>query len=707
MSVLAASAVDALLSDLASEHPDIEVRPSSPPPSTTCTTRRRDSHLGGRGSVRPDGRAADHDGAGAAARAHRRRRGVAVVPAGRAAGCPAARPRPPTSSSSRPSGSTAIVEVSPLDEVAVVEPGVVNAELNAHLEPFGLFYAPDPASYEISTIGGNIATNAGGLRCAKYGVTRESVLALDVVLADGSLDLCRPPLDQGRHGPRPRLAVRRVRGHPRDRRARDGAPAAAPRRASHGHRVLRHDRGRGAALAAITASACARASSSSSTSPPSTTSTGTPAPASRARGVAPAHRARRLRHRRAVRRLARRADGVGGRVQAEEDDEGARLWALRRGGRGFDAERGSRAATSPCRSRASPRCTRTSPSSRRASASRSARSRTPATATCTPSSPSRFRSAPTRRRRRPRTARGGRRARPLRPRARRHRQRRARDRHGQARPRRPRALRAQPRRAARRQGGPRPARPVQPRQGDLSPRPSPRPPLTQGHTRMTTHLRLERVAALAATALLTAAALVTACAGRGPRSRRLRRPDRGRRPHLPHRLARRHLDPQQQLDLELPGPRLGPHHRQAHLRRRRGQPQPLDRRELGAERRRHRVHAPPQGRRDLLRRHAARRRRRRRQHRHLGEGRPDEGITRIGLFPSANYDHAEAVDDTTVKVTFTAPTLGFIPTLGYHGSILISPKTLALPAEEQADLSKTSAAARSSSSRGRRATTSS
>jgi glycolate oxidase len=80
-----------------------------------------------------------------------------------------------------------IVEVSPLDEVAVVEPGVINGDLNAHLRQFGLFYAPDPASFEISSIGGNIATNAGGLRCAKYGVTRESVLALDVVLSDGSL----------------------------------------------------------------------------------------------------------------------------------------------------------------------------------------------------------------------------------------------------------------------------------------------------------------------------------------------------------------------------------------------------------------------------------------------------------------------------------------------------------------------------------------
>lgn len=80
-----------------------------------------------------------------------------------------------------------IVEIHPEDEVAIVEPGVINAELNDAVSPYGLMYAPDPASYRFSTIGGNIATNAGGLRCAKYGVTRDSVLALDVVLADGSL----------------------------------------------------------------------------------------------------------------------------------------------------------------------------------------------------------------------------------------------------------------------------------------------------------------------------------------------------------------------------------------------------------------------------------------------------------------------------------------------------------------------------------------
>ncbi|MEU0470719.1 ABC transporter substrate-binding protein [Amycolatopsis sp. NPDC006131] len=62
------------------------------------------------------------------------------------------------------------------------------------------------------------------------------------------------------------------------------------------------------------------------------------------------------------------------------------------------------------------------------------------------------------------------------------------------------------------------------------------------------------------------------------------------------------------------------------------------------------------------------------------------GINPIGLFPKT-YDHAQVVDPATVKVFFRAPTLGFIPTLGYHGSILISPKTLALPADQQADLS--------------------
>jgi glycolate oxidase len=80
-----------------------------------------------------------------------------------------------------------ILEISAADELAVVEPGVINGELNAVLAEQGLWFAPDPASRAISSVGGNIATNAGGLLCAKYGVTREAVLGLKVVLADGRL----------------------------------------------------------------------------------------------------------------------------------------------------------------------------------------------------------------------------------------------------------------------------------------------------------------------------------------------------------------------------------------------------------------------------------------------------------------------------------------------------------------------------------------
>jgi glycolate oxidase len=81
----------------------------------------------------------------------------------------------------------AIVEVNAGDQLAVVEPGVINVDLQNAVAEHGLMFAPDPASFEISTIGGNVATNAGGLRCVKYGVTRDSVLGLEVVLADGRL----------------------------------------------------------------------------------------------------------------------------------------------------------------------------------------------------------------------------------------------------------------------------------------------------------------------------------------------------------------------------------------------------------------------------------------------------------------------------------------------------------------------------------------
>jgi glycolate oxidase len=84
-------------------------------------------------------------------------------------------------------GMDRVLAIDAENETAVVEPGVVTDALAAAIAPAGLWWPPDPASRATSTVGGNIATNAGGLLCAKYGVTRESVLGLRVVLADGTL----------------------------------------------------------------------------------------------------------------------------------------------------------------------------------------------------------------------------------------------------------------------------------------------------------------------------------------------------------------------------------------------------------------------------------------------------------------------------------------------------------------------------------------
>ena len=80
-----------------------------------------------------------------------------------------------------------IVEIDTDNRLAVVQPGVINLELRGAVEKHGLFYPPDPSSYDWCTIGGNLSTNAGGLCCVKYGVTTDSVLGLDIVLADGEL----------------------------------------------------------------------------------------------------------------------------------------------------------------------------------------------------------------------------------------------------------------------------------------------------------------------------------------------------------------------------------------------------------------------------------------------------------------------------------------------------------------------------------------
>src|SRR5215207_5786737 len=78
------------------------------------------------------------------------------------------------------------IEVDPVTRTAVAEPGAFNAEVKAAAAAHGLWYPPDPSSYEICSIGGNVATNAGGLCCVKYGVTSDYVLGLTVVLADGT-----------------------------------------------------------------------------------------------------------------------------------------------------------------------------------------------------------------------------------------------------------------------------------------------------------------------------------------------------------------------------------------------------------------------------------------------------------------------------------------------------------------------------------------
>src|SRR5207249_7497236 len=80
-----------------------------------------------------------------------------------------------------------IREIDPLDFVALVQPGVITQRLQDAVEKQGLFYPPDPASRADCTIGGNIATNAGGPRCLKYGVTRDYVLGLEVVLAKSEI----------------------------------------------------------------------------------------------------------------------------------------------------------------------------------------------------------------------------------------------------------------------------------------------------------------------------------------------------------------------------------------------------------------------------------------------------------------------------------------------------------------------------------------
>ena len=91
-----------------------------------------------------------------------------------------------------------ILEIDRENLTVTTQPGIVNADLKAAVAAEGLFYAPDPASYEMCTIGGNLGTNAGGLCCVKYGETRDAVLGLEVVMADGTRHPARRQERQGR-----------------------------------------------------------------------------------------------------------------------------------------------------------------------------------------------------------------------------------------------------------------------------------------------------------------------------------------------------------------------------------------------------------------------------------------------------------------------------------------------------------------------------
>ena len=80
-----------------------------------------------------------------------------------------------------------ILEIDTTNRMARLQPGVINSNLKDAVAAAGLFYPPDPASFDMSSIGGNVATNAGGLCCVKYGVTRDYVMGLEVVLASGEV----------------------------------------------------------------------------------------------------------------------------------------------------------------------------------------------------------------------------------------------------------------------------------------------------------------------------------------------------------------------------------------------------------------------------------------------------------------------------------------------------------------------------------------
>ena len=136
-----------------------------------------------------------------------------------------------------------ILSIDPENRRAVVEPGVVNATLHAPRRAYGLHYAPDPSSQTACTIGGNVAENAGGPHCLKYGVTLNHVVALTVILPDGEL-VSLGSANGEREGLRSARRVRRLGGLLRRRARRNRAPGDESGGGSHAARRLHRHRGR-------------------------------------------------------------------------------------------------------------------------------------------------------------------------------------------------------------------------------------------------------------------------------------------------------------------------------------------------------------------------------------------------------------------------------------------------------------------------------
>ena len=136
------------------------------------------------------------------------------------------------------------ITVDPVTRTAVTQPGLFNAEVKKAVAEYGLWYPPDPSSFEICSIGGNIATNAGGLCCVKYGVTTDYVLGLQVVLADGTAVRLGGPAAERRCGTEPDEALRGQRGHARRRHRGDVEAASRPAPRLHRGRLVRLGVGR-------------------------------------------------------------------------------------------------------------------------------------------------------------------------------------------------------------------------------------------------------------------------------------------------------------------------------------------------------------------------------------------------------------------------------------------------------------------------------